>query len=813
MNRSKRSHLWLIILTGLLLPGLLPGLAQPVRAQSSQSAVSLEIQAAFDGFFKFGEWLPLYANVENTGPDLEAELRVRVVGNLGATTYAVPVPLPAGARKRVPIYVLPNSYSREMEVSLVAGGEVIQTARVAVEPQLNLTYLVGAVSAERGGLALILSASLPGQTRPIVMVDLSLDELPERAEGLRSFDLLILNDVDTSSLTQDQRQALFDWVSQGGRLLVGGGAGGQQTAAGLPAGLLPVQTSTPAELETVSALADYTGEAEIRVPGPFTILRAEQTGGTLLAEQSGLPLLVEKIVGNGWVDWSALDLSGSPFDAWESAIAFWSRLIGPGANYPEWQSPDYPQRLMRADQMGYALSNLPALDLPSVQGLSVLLAIYILLVGPVNYLVLRWRKRLDWAWITIPALTVLFSVGALGVGYSLRGTDLIVNKIVMVQTRPDAPAELTSYIGIFSPAQENYEIEVANSGLLSPLRQEYDPWGNTTGISGSEAIFTQGDPGRVSGLAVNQWSMQAFTLESEWAEFGSLDAELHMANQALQGQVTNRTGHDLSEVVLVFANQIQRLGDLANGETAEISIQLGTQISSRGGSDFGWMIFDGSNVSDVGASRMLDVRRTLINTLFQPEYYGSPISSKAFPSSYGVSYRPVVLGWLEDAPPDLTVRGQAVNEQTTGIVFSAFEFSLPENGAVSIPSGMLPGRLVQMPISGGTCGPQGASVWIDRGEAIFDFVLPDGIQEIEIQKLLLGLESDGGWLNQMTVGIYNWESGEWLQLADAALGVNVIEGEIDQYINPEGRIQISLTSEQQGNGMCYYLGLGLQGVQ
>ena len=36
---------------------------------------------------------------------------------------------------------------------------------------------------------------------------------------------------------------------------------------------------------------------------------------------------------------------------------------------------------------------------------------YIVLVGPVNYLVLRWLDRREWAWVTVPVLIAVFTVG------------------------------------------------------------------------------------------------------------------------------------------------------------------------------------------------------------------------------------------------------------------------------------------------------------------------------------------------------------------------------------------------------------------
>ncbi len=51
-----------------------------------------------------------------------------------------------------------------------------------------------------------------------------------------------------------------------------------------------------------------------------------------------------------------------------------------------------------------AVANLPSLALPPIGGLLVLLFGYIVLVGPVNYLVLRRLDRREWAWVTVPAL-------------------------------------------------------------------------------------------------------------------------------------------------------------------------------------------------------------------------------------------------------------------------------------------------------------------------------------------------------------------------------------------------------------------------
>ena len=75
--------------------------------------------------------MEMWVQLENSGPGLQAEIRIRVTGSWGATAFAVPVSLPTGSRKRIPIYVLPNNFSHALEVQLVAGNDVRRGAKLA----------------------------------------------------------------------------------------------------------------------------------------------------------------------------------------------------------------------------------------------------------------------------------------------------------------------------------------------------------------------------------------------------------------------------------------------------------------------------------------------------------------------------------------------------------------------------------------------------------------------------------------------------------------------------------------------------------
>jgi hypothetical protein len=695
-----------------------------------------------------------------------------------------------------------------LEVQLVAGDEVLQAGTVDVEPQPNLAYVVGLAAADRGALSLLSAVSLPGQRRPIRLVDVALADLPSRPEGLASFDCLVLNDVDTSALDPGQAAALHAWVRRGGRLVVGGGAGAARTAAGLGEALLPLLPDDDVTLDAVPALELLAGGEAIRVPGPFLAARGRALDGATLAQEGDLPLVRERAVGGGYVDWVALDLATSPFDAWAGTTAFWQGLLAAGASYPSNLPTDMSSRQMQAGQLSYALGNLPGLDLPSVQGLALLLGAYVLVVGPVNYLVLRWRRRLHWAWVTIPLLTVLFSAGTFGLGYALRGSDLIVNKITVLDLAGDGTAYVRGYVGLFSPSQQAYEVQIEGDPLLSPMSRDYDPWGRGRSGGGSQLALVQSRPAAVRGLAVDQWSMQGLLAESTWPDAGRIAADLRLDGRGLRGQVRNETAYHLADAVLIQGNQFVRLGDLAPGQAMEVDLDLADLAVQAFGPPLSYRLFeDQFNRPGVsGPAREAQVKQAIVDSLFQQ-------SGKSGLSSWtgqgGGLEGLLLLGWLDEAPPRVTVAGRAANQETTGLLYTRLAYRLPDEGPVSLPPGFISGVLVEMPVEGGLCGPPGTTaVYVGRGQAILEFQVPP-LDRVDVERLDLSLGNDGGWWQSPDLAVYDWSSLAWREVEATLPGINPVAPAGD-LLSADGRVRVRLAFAQGGGG-CYSVELGLAG--
>jgi hypothetical protein len=812
LNTRRKKLSGLISL--FILASLILGVTKPADAQTTGGAVNMRASAAFDGHFKYGEWLPLYVQLENSGPDLDAEIQVRVTGRGGTSVFTAPADLPSGSRKLIDLYVLPNNFSHTLEVELISNNQVITSDTVSIMAQPNINYLIGFIAPERGALSMLIGAKLPGMPRKILLVESFLSDLPSRAEGLRSFDTLIINDTDTSTLTPQQKSALEIWIRQGGHLIIGGGPGALKTTSGLPADLLPFNPRNFQEVDSLTGLSELAGGDEIRVPGPFVVAAGSQSSGTVVAIHEDYPLVVENTLGAGYITFISLDLAVSPFDAWSGTVPFWETMLAPNGAYPEWMPPDMSTVQMTSSRMTYPLSNLPVMDLPSVQGLALLLGFYIVLVGPVNYLLLRWQRKLHWAWVTIPLMTVIFTAGAFGLGYAMRGTDLILNRIMIAEAVPGGTAKTLNFYGLFSPSQSSYEVEVSSGGLLRSMTADYDPWMSRGPVSGpGEVIYYQGEPNKLIGLNVNQWSMQSFMSESSWENFGEVKSNLILDNWKLTGELTNDTDVDLNGVVLILGDKILHVGDLMKGESARVDLEITDLIGQPFGNPISYRIFEQefSKPMTAGPSRELQIKQSIIDSMMQ---WGSgfiPLSTKGSASSGSGISNVIFLGWFNQAPDDVRVGGRNPAQTTTALLYSYLPYDLSESDQVVILPGLIAGRTIEMPVDGGYCGNAGGThVYIGRGQAVFEFHITEPYQNIDFHTINLFIGTEGGWSRIPDASIYDWEAEDWIAIEGTNAGVTDIPY-ADVYTDSKHSVRFRLSTTDAFSGGCYFVGLGLEG--
>ena len=754
---QNRSNPVRAALAATLLAALLGLVGAPA---TSAADVSLEARGLLAGRFSSGGWLAVAVAIANDGAPVSGYL-------VADTTDGVVrrlVDLPAGARKQVTLYVQPEAFQRRVLVRFEVDGESLATAEVEVR------------ALESGAGQVVVVGDGAGNLRPQILargdgagpepLALATSDLPERAEPLRGIKAMVWAD-DSTALSDVQRLSIERWVAAGGHLIVVGGPDWQARTEGF-SDILPVEGLAAVDGASPAALATWVG-AEAALEAPVTAATGSLTADAMqlvaLDDAGTQPLLAVASRGSGRVAYVAVDMATAAFQGWDGSARLWSRLL-PDSRLA--QLGGFPIEEEASNAMTQALSGLPSLDVPPAELLLAVIVGYILLIGPISYLVLRRVDRRELAWVTAPVLVVLFSACSYGIGASMKGNEIIVNEISLLRTTVGgAAASVQTYAGIFSPNRATYDLAVRADALLAPLRA---PAFEPVPVDERAYLMEQGEPARLRGLEVSVFGFQSVRAETVVAYSPNLEVEWRIGDEGITGSVHNTGDRPIEDVAVITPTGGEMIGDLEPGGSDEFSLSA-NNFNGSAASDqvYGFANFDPNDP----AFREVSARREVINSLVG---YGGWFPGMESQFSLGGERGPFVIGWIEDAesPVAVEVEGQAV-ERFSQLVEVIGGRPRLGPGEVTLQPSQLNVQIVSSDGEASTSDP--TFVTLGNGEIVFAVALPLEATALEATSvtLLTGHDPMMVIANQGNFGFlppgYRIEardprSGDWVDLGD-----------------------------------------------
>ncbi len=778
---------------------LLLGLVAPA-AVSADGGFTMTARALIQGHVRQGAWFAIAVDNQNAGPTVTGELRVGG-GNDSKTRFGTPVELATGSRKTYILYAQPPTFGGSVKVQLVNGEQVVAEAQVAIALHDQAQLVVGVVSENPAKIVSELKLLPSPSGAPAAIATLTTDDLPERLQAWAPLDRLIWQDVDASSLTPAQLAALRGWIAGGGRLVIVGGTAGADSLAAFPDDILPYRPTAVLDTDP-SALRPILGGVPEGAK-TLTAYAGDPGTGHVLATSGDRVIAADQKLGNGSITLLGFDPTTSWIaegDAWDTPL--WRRLLPPRSGGTVSLADD--QTIVAA------VTNLPSLALPPIGGVLVLLFGYIVLVGPVNYLVLRRLDKREWAWFTVPALIVVFTAGSFGIGGLMRGSEVIVHEVGIVRGAPGTDAAVaSSYLGVFSPNRGTYQASVQGDALLSsPMNGEF--FGNGTGAT---LDVLQGDPSRVRDLAVGVGSIR--TIRAEASTTGpDITGDLQLADGHVKGTVTNHSDRTLEAAALVVGTSAVRLKDIAAGATVDVDLAInsnafnGIQLSER---IFGPQNWDGGPMDETEQRTM--VRRSVIDQLSVDPMTGMP---NAIPADSAT-----LMAWGTDPVVQLQIDGQRVRrvsnvlyevplpyavKGTAAFSGDLLRSSILESGANffskdpwSINLGAGDVRISYRPIPfDGTFSPTRIVVGLTFGG---DVTLPAGNARTLEETTRCEPGSDGCVVPQdglPDIEVLDVKTGDWVQFKHLLQGAAYELPDPARWLDPAtGELQVKFVNERQ----------------
>jgi hypothetical protein len=596
-------------------------------------------------------WAPVQVAIKAGPEDVAAGSHRLVIesadGEAVPYTYTAPVPaIGANDKQTVFAYVRPGSAASTFNVRLQsADGQDVQTKeRLQRDPSDPKSEVLE----PRDTLYLTIGSRLPGLKRAMLEPEKqppaggapgeeedpqdrgkqrfafveNVADMPDRWFGYEAVDVVILTTSSDSFVNQlleiskARRDALLDWVRRGGRLILSVGRNQQAVARWLDkvqmfggtikskvtrSSLPNVKFWVGAEAQQKQPLRQV--EIACVQPGPdaFGLVWEDSVGGDLETR----PVLVQASCGLGRVLLVAFDLDAPPFSSWDGQTAFWKKLqteIAP-------RSSDVKQPVVFGEaqselgaDLKRTLENFRDVPVISFGWVALFILFYIVLIGPLDYLLLKKVfKRLELTWITFPVLVLIVSVAAYATAYYVKGDDLRINKVDLVEIDLHGPGQVygTSWFTLFSPRIQNYTIGLEpvapewggrwggddTEAPVSPVMlATFDGPETSLGVT-SQSLFRRpyeyaADAGGILRVPIPVWATRTFA--SSWraplkdqGDGGHpppIQAELRLSRdgKAISGAFTNNLPAELQGTVLFFQGQWYALGDLVPGESRDV---------------------------------------------------------------------------------------------------------------------------------------------------------------------------------------------------------------------------------------------------
>lgn len=574
------------VLTAILAM-LVLSFAQLIVQAAAEDAVKINIKVGFDKFYKIGCKTPVYFEIENKLRDINGELQIELpIQSDSITVYAMNVSLPKNSNKKFIMNVPMNVFNTKLNVNIAEGKNTVASKSFRIDPGSGMeTQVIGILSDDFDSIKYINKITVKNSGSGTRNVRLDESSFPEDIDVLKTFNVLVINNFDTSKLKKAQYEALKKWVSDGGVLIVGTGPSQNKTLSVFKDDFITGEVGE-AKVISTSGLHEM---AESKTVETMSISAAEiSIRDAIPVIKDGNFILMQKIEkGKGVIGVASFDFGMEPLSTWIGNSAFADRLIV--SLLPQYYFGDMYQKVGMYQENLYALDNalrnIPELPLPKTSHMIFIYALYILMAAPLSYFILKRMDKRELMWLTVPVLSVAFSAAVYVSGAGTRLTEPVTNVISVLDIDNSGTIIPKTYAGVFTPQKESLRIEAGENADISPLRADYGYYrGSVTDDNTPKRIESKVIVSPKTVLEFYKsgvWSMKTIAVKTDEEISGKLESNLNCSKGSFTGTIVNTSGFDIDECYVITPSQYLSAGPIKNGETKRINIKPSNYFGQR----------------------------------------------------------------------------------------------------------------------------------------------------------------------------------------------------------------------------------------
>ncbi|WP_407271590.1 hypothetical protein [Radiobacillus sp. PE A8.2] len=640
--------------------------------------LEIEVEAGLNGKAKQQVGLPVTLTITNNKADFAGDLVITLPLDYSTVVNKViPVNIAADTSKTIQFTVrslegidaLQQNPNQNVQQFRLYEGDWKLSKEVEISNSLRISpnfvqgdkAVIGVLSDRPDSLNYLKLMTFRRGDPEVIFLDAN--ALPEAATGLEVLDMLVINDFSIAALPENVQIAIQQWVNKGGHLVIGSEPGLNQQVGTLQT-MLPVNITGE---QAVQVLDGYGEAAEVPLQlDNFELYTGDlATGATVLHAQNDIPLVAERESGQGVVTQFTYDIGHPAFVDWQGNQEVWSSLTSGLANSV---SNNYNMYDQIEDTLARISSRFPSLANFKVSTLSIAFIIYLIVIVPIVYIVLRKMDKREWAWIVIPALAIISSIGLYTVGAKDRLGEIKTNAVSVIAVNQSGIGSGYGAVSLLSRGAGTYTLTTDTA--LNPLATQGD-YNRVDSLSNLPIVEPNGEQTDVRFQQVEFWSPRNVTLEYPTQQYGHFATNLSIANNQVGGQITNNFAYDFEEIYLISGRDYQEIGPLAAGESVDVSFDaVQSRLFIKPYQDIAYKLY--------GQPGMIN--QSAADEQLKSELLSSAINNNMFAGSEA----PYLVAITSHSLQDVQVNGRDTEETNLHLFTQPVTVELPENESVSL---------------------------------------------------------------------------------------------------------------------------------
>ena len=208
----------------------------------------------------------------------------------------------------------------------------------------------------------------------------------------------------------------------------------------------------------------------------------------------------------------------------------------------------------------------------SVGGLKLIVIIYVLVIGPVLYLILKKSNKREYFWIAIPVVTVIFMAVIMVYGGRYRLSTKNISNVTIASA--DGRGSRKTYMTIFSSKSGNISVDLSDS--INGIGTVFKEYGNYNGRNITDYhVKYDGGNTRISHDGDGNFDKGYFVGMSENRDVGNLSLKYSSGwSVGLSGSLENNTIYDFDYVLIKRGSDLVVVKGLKAGDMLAVSSNI-----------------------------------------------------------------------------------------------------------------------------------------------------------------------------------------------------------------------------------------------